>query len=129
SLLKPTYELIASNAQTIQLQLNHVQMPCMLHAGRDLRANNFGHITKSLMIEGGIPFSRLPEAVTLFELCKPKRGRDIGEVVFEPRRENLIVPGPFGGIAVPGIATQAMQAHHTHPSRILRVISRNHATF
>src|SRR6476620_10676567 len=104
-------------------------MPLMLHVRGGFCANNFVHITKSLLIEGGIPFSRLPEAVTLFQLCKPKRGSDIGEGVFEPRGENLIVPRSFCRIAVPGITTQAMQAHHTHSGRILWVISRDHATF
>src|SRR4026208_246865 len=129
SLLKSTYELIASDAQTIQLQLNHVKMPRMLDVRRGLRANNFGHITKSLMIEGGISFPRLPEAVTLFQLGKPQGRGNIGQIVFEPWKENFVVPGSFCRIAVPRIAAQAMQTHHPGPSGILRVVGGQHAAF
>jgi len=96
SLLKSTYELIASDAQAIQLQLNYVKMPRMLDVRRGLRANNFGHITKSLMIEGGISFPRLPEAVTLFQLGKPQ-GRGIYHFANGDRYEGDINGGELNG--------------------------------
>src|SRR6185503_16442599 len=128
-LLKPVYELVTTDPQTIQLQLNRVKMPCMLHVRRDLRTNNFWHVTKSLMVQGGVPLSRLPETVTFFQLGKPQRRGNIGQIVFEPRRKNLVVPRSFCGIAVPRIAGQAMQTHHTRPSGMLVVIRGQHATF
>src|SRR6476660_5594118 len=98
----------------------------MLHVGCCLRTNNFRHISKALVIESGAPLACLPESIALFELCQTQCRSNVSEIVFEPRREDFVIPRTFRGISVPGIPTQAVQTHHPNASRPLGIISGNH---
>src|SRR5687767_3913640 len=82
-LLKSLKEHIAVDSQPIQLQLDHVQMPRMLHIRRGLRANNFRHVAKSFIIERSVPFPSLPETIALFQLGQSKCCSNVGQIVFE----------------------------------------------
>ncbi len=58
------------------------------------------------------------------------RRRDIGQVVLEPRRDDLVVPARhLRREAVEGVAAHAVQAHRPHARRHLGVAGHDHAAF
>src|SRR4026207_436854 len=91
-LLQLTDKLVASDAEKIQDQLNDVKVPGMLHMGRCLRTNNFRQISKALVIEIRVPLACLPESIALFELCQTQCRSNVSEIVFEPGREDFVIP-------------------------------------
>src|SRR5262249_9923367 len=98
----------------------------MLHVGRCLRTNNFRKISKALMIESGAPFACLPESIALFELRQTECRSNVGQIVFEPRRKNFVIPRALRRISVPGIPAQAMQTHHPNAGGPLGIIRSDH---
>src|SRR5215813_144434 len=85
-------ELIAIDLETIEVQLDHKQMPRMLDivsAGREL---DFLEICESFRIIHCDALSRFPELVAFLQLFDADGSPNIRQVVFKSRRENFIVP-------------------------------------
>src|SRR5436190_16441818 len=75
----------------------------------------------------GTPIEKLLRSLQLHET---KRGCDVGEIVFEARSDDLVVPGwRRGGIAARGITADSVQPHQPNPSCDLLVVRRDHAAF
>src|SRR5258706_2801639 len=74
-------------------------------------------LERRVAAEGGVVAERdflppLAHAVDSRELRDPERRRDVGHVVFETRRNDLVVPRPLRAVAVPDVLADAVQRHH-----------------
>ncbi len=68
----------------------------------------------------------LLEAGELLELPQPERGLDVGHVVFEAGREDVVAPAPAAVVALPGVAAHPVEAQH--PGTIQQLgVARQHA--
>src|ERR1700738_902208 len=73
--------------------------------------------------------SALPHGITFFQLGKTKRGLKIGQVVLVSGFENVVEPGSFRAITLPGVFADAMKAQNAHAFGELRVLRGGHSTF
>src|SRR6266550_3120158 len=75
------------------------------------------------MIPGGA------KGVAFFELLYTYGGANVGQIVFESRAKNLVIPRAFLRIAFPSIVADPVQAHHSHPTGPFGVLRRGHSAF
>src|SRR5215831_307115 len=128
-LLQLTNKFIATDPQTIQIQLNDIQMPGVLNMRSSWRAHDLRKILETFLIQSSIPFTPFPKPLTLLHLGQTKRCSNISQVVLKTRREDFVVPRTLRRVAVPSIPAETVQTHHPHTSGPLSVISGNHSAF
>ena len=76
------------------------------------------------------PGAALLEGVRFLQLMQAQRRGDVGQVVFEARRHDLVVPARhLGREAVEGIAVHAVQTHGARALRHRRVTGHQHPAF
>src|SRR5574337_927824 len=112
SLLQLTDEFITTDPQTIQIQLDDVQMPCVLNMRSGWRAHDLRKILETFLIQSSIPFTAFPKPLTLLHLGQTKRCSNISQVVLKTRREDFVVPRTLRRVPIPSIPTEAVQTHH-----------------
>ena len=70
----------------------------------DLREDNFFHFVQPFTILAGQLDPPPMKHFRLAQLLKPDGGGDVGHVVFEARRDDLVVPRTFHGVTLPRVA-------------------------
>src|SRR5262245_20979071 len=91
--------------------------------------SNFRDVPEPHVVERCDSLSLLPKPITLPELLNADGRSHIRQVVFITGGDDLIVPGAFGSVPFPGIFTDPMETHDTHPLCPLGIISCRHTTF
>ncbi len=81
---------------------------------------------KTAVVARGEPASPGVKACELAQLRQPQARREIGEIVLVPVGENLVAPVARGGVALPGVAADAVQGEHACPLRGLGVAHDQH---
>ena len=111
-------------------QAQYIQVPGMRVARRRPRRRDNRQAGQRRVVQSGKFGAALLECARLLQLLQPERGGDVGQVVLEARRHDLVVPARHrGGEAVERIAAHAVQAHHARPRGQLGVARDQHAAF
>src|SRR5206468_3213975 len=128
-LLEQLDEFVTADAQSLEIQLEDIEMPGMLPISGESRSGDFWNVLEPLGILGGNALAGLPKLITLLELLNTDGRRQVRQVVFVARGENLIVPGPLGRVPLPGVLADPVEAHDPHTLGPLWVLGRRHAAF
>jgi Fe-S-cluster containining protein len=111
-------------------QAQHVEVPRVHFARCGARRQDQRQVGQQFVVQRRELRALLLEALRALQLVDAHRGGDVGQVVLEARRHDLVVPARhLGGEAVEGVAVDAVQAHHLHPCRQGRVAGHGHAAF
>lgn len=105
-------------------------MPGMLAISGSIQGRlQFRQLTEGSCIARGDFFSPLPHLIHFPELRQAHRGGHISHIVFEPRRDGLVIPRPFRCVSLPGVLADTVQSHDAATLGPWGVIGSNHATF
>jgi len=108
-------ELGPVDAEAGEVEAQHVEVPGVLVAGGrvglggDLQLRELRKGRRILILDRFPPF---PHSIDFAELGQAHGRRNICHVVFEAGRDDLIEPVAFGGVALPGVTADAVEAHY-----------------
>src|SRR5262245_43621262 len=115
-------ELASSDAQTLELQLNHVKMPSMLHVGPANRCLDLRQPGELMVVGFSDSPAGLPKTIGLLQLFDANGSRNIRQIVLVTGRDDFIVPRALVGVAFPSVFTDAVEAHYAHAVGPLRIV-------
>lgn len=101
----------------------------MFIAGTAQRSLNLRQFVERIVIGRGDSSARRPEPARFPELFDADRRRDIGQVVFESRLANLVIPGSGPRVAAPRILRNPMQTHAPHALGVVGMVGGGHPAF
>ena len=106
-------ELRAINRESLDHQLDDIQMPCMFTVGMHQRRFDFNISKKPESTCRHTP-SCFDETVELFELMNSQRRLEICHIVLVSRLLDLVVPAAGAAVPLPRITIHSMQTQQTH---------------
>ena len=127
--LELLHDLSAIDAQLVQVQPQHVQMPGVLAVGPVEGELQGRHAVERGVIALSDLHPPLPHALGLGQLGQAHAGGDVGHVVLVAGRDDLVVPGALGGVAFPGVLADAVQRHDAAALGQGIVVGDDHAAF
>lgn len=121
-------ELVTIDRQPLQAELDDVEMPRMLH----LCAGYWGADRRFISEGIGKPLCHgtalLVKSVTLLKLFDAHRGSYVRHVVLETWKQNVVTPRSFGGVSLPCVFADAVEAHHPYAFRVLIIVGGDHSS-
>src|SRR5437867_10483881 len=106
--LQSLNEVVPTDPQPVQFQLDDVEMPRVINIRPAHRPANLRQVSEALVISGGKATTSFPESIAFLKLFDADRRSNIGHVVFIPRSQNFVVPRPFCGVPLPGVLADPM---------------------
>ncbi len=85
-----------------------------------------GTVRQPVQVSSGDRGTRLAELLGPRQLHEPERRGEVGQIVLEAGRLDLVVPRAAGRVALPGVAADPVQAHRTRPVRQRVVVGDEH---
>src|SRR5205823_1638803 len=128
---RPTRSRLFPYTTLFRSRLRHepqdIEVPRVLHLGALHRELECVGVAERLLVAPHHLAASLLEARQFLQLPQPQRRLDVAHVVLEAGREHLVAPAPALAVALPGVATHAVQAEH--PGAVEEVgRTREHAT-
>src|SRR5688572_24696624 len=112
---QPFDELIAADRQRRQVELQDVEMPGVQPETRVAWHQTGVKIGEAVAVRPRDVLTALLEFRHAWKLRQSQRRRDVGEVVLESEVGDLVIPVTAGGVAIPCVSAQPVQAHQLHP--------------